>query len=144
MEWINAGASKVHTLSSSIVVFDAEITYKVIVTSYLFPDCKLSLERLQAVSSAVSKEKLVVDVRSGLAVFSSVRVISASPSSCRRRDGKWMVAMNKWQDITDMEVSRGERKSAAAFPRPDPSSDSLDLLSAYCRCFVKSLSPAPS
>ena len=28
-------------------------------------------------------------------------------SSCRRRGDKWLVAMNKWQDITDMEVSEG-------------------------------------
>jgi hypothetical protein len=31
--------------------------------------------------------------------------------SCRRRggdsDGKWFVAMNKWQTITDMEVNQG-------------------------------------
>lgn len=28
-------------------------------------------------------------------------------SSCRRRGDKWFVAMNKWQDLTDMEVSKG-------------------------------------
>ena len=33
-------------------------------TSYLFPDAKFSLERLQAISSAVGQDKLVVDVRS--------------------------------------------------------------------------------
>ncbi|KAG6821279.1 hypothetical protein H0H93_002389 [Arthromyces matolae] len=68
-EWLDAGASKV------------------IVTSYLFPRAKFSLEHLQKVSSAVGKDRLVVDV------------------SCRRRGDKWLVAMNKWQDITDMEVS---------------------------------------
>ena len=36
---------------------------QVIVTSYLFPDGKFSLERLKAVSSAVGEDKLVVDVR---------------------------------------------------------------------------------
>ncbi|KAI0733281.1 Phosphoribosylformimino-5-aminoimidazole carboxamide ribotide isomerase [Fomitopsis betulina] len=69
-EWIEAGASKV------------------IVTSYLFPDAKFSLERLQCISSLVSKDRLVVDV------------------SCRRRGDKWFVAMNKWQTITDMEVNQ--------------------------------------
>ncbi|KAG6817406.1 hypothetical protein H0H87_009050 [Tephrocybe sp. NHM501043] len=83
-EWINAGASKV------------------IVTSYLFPDAKFSLERLKKVSSAVGKDKLVVDV------------------SCRRRGDKWLVAMNKWQDITDMEVSE----------------ESLQMLSDYCSEFL--------
>jgi hypothetical protein len=29
-------------------------------------------------------------------------------SSCRRRGDKWIVAMNRWQDLTDMEVNAGE------------------------------------
>ncbi|KAG7096962.1 hypothetical protein E1B28_004359 [Marasmius oreades] len=82
--WITAGASKV------------------IVTSYLFPKGQFSLERLKAISSAIGKERLVVDV------------------SCRRRGERWLVAMNKWQDITDMEVSQG----------------SLSLLSEYCSEFL--------
>lgn len=36
---------------------------QVIVTSYLFPDGKFSLERLQKISSVVGKDRLVVDVR---------------------------------------------------------------------------------
>jgi hypothetical protein len=28
--------------------------------------------------------------------------------SCRKRGDKWIVAMNKWQDLTDMEVNQGE------------------------------------
>jgi phosphoribosylformimino-5-aminoimidazole carboxamide ribotide isomerase len=28
-------------------------------------------------------------------------------TSCRKRGDGWFVAMNKWQDITDMEVSQG-------------------------------------
>ncbi|CAG7848826.1 1-(5-phosphoribosyl)-5-[(5-phosphoribosylamino)methylideneamino] imidazole-4-carboxamide isomerase; AltName: Full=5-proFAR isomerase; AltName: Full=Phosphoribosylformimino-5-aminoimidazole carboxamide ribotide isomerase [Serendipita indica DSM 11827] len=66
-QWIDAGAEKV------------------IVTSYLFPSGQFSLERLQGISAAVGKERLVVDV------------------SCRRRNDKWIIAMNKWQDMTDME-----------------------------------------
>ncbi|KAE9410511.1 Phosphoribosylformimino-5-aminoimidazole carboxamide ribotide isomerase [Gymnopus androsaceus JB14] len=83
-EWLNAGASKV------------------IVTSYLFPDFKFSLERLKAISSTAGKDRLVVDV------------------SCRRRGEKWFVAMNKWQDLTEMEVCQ----------------ESLDLLSEYCSEFL--------
>ncbi|KIY73635.1 Phosphoribosylformimino-5-aminoimidazole carboxamide ribotide isomerase [Cylindrobasidium torrendii FP15055 ss-10] len=83
-EWIDAGASKV------------------IVTSFLFPGARFSFERLQAISSVVGKDKLVVDV------------------SCRRRGDSWYVAMNKWQDITDMEVSKA----------------SLELLSEYCSEFL--------
>jgi len=82
--WIDAGASKV------------------IVTSYLFPSGKFSLQRLKAISLAVGKEKLVVDI------------------SCRRRENRWLVAMNKWQDITDMEVSK----------------ESVDMLSEYCSEFL--------
>ncbi|TGJ68398.1 Enzyme that catalyzes the fourth step in the histidine pathway [Orbilia oligospora] len=74
----------------------------VIVTSYLFPDAKFSLERLQELSSTVGKDKLVVDV------------------SCRRRDDRWFVATNKWQTITDTEVTK----------------DTLDLLSEYCAEFL--------
>ncbi|KAK6496209.1 Enzyme that catalyzes the fourth step in the histidine pathway [Arthrobotrys musiformis] len=75
---------------------------KVIVTSYLFPDAKFSLERLQELSSAVGKDKLVVDV------------------SCRRRGDRWFVATNKWQTITDTEVTK----------------DTLDMLSEYCAEFL--------
>ncbi|PCH36909.1 Phosphoribosylformimino-5-aminoimidazole carboxamide ribotide isomerase [Wolfiporia cocos MD-104 SS10] len=69
-EWLDAGASKV------------------IVTSYLFPDARFSLQRLQRISSLVGKERLVVDV------------------SCRRKADRWFVAMNKWQTITDTEVNK--------------------------------------
>lgn len=75
---------------------------KVIVTSYLFPSGRFSLERLQRLSSLVGKERLVVDV------------------SCRKRGDEWIVAMNRWQDLTDMKVDR----------------DSLDLLSTYCSEFL--------
>ncbi|GAA5857595.1 hypothetical protein JCM5353_006873 [Sporobolomyces roseus] len=75
---------------------------KVIVTSYLFPKAKFDLERLQRLAKKVGKERLVVDV------------------SCRRRENKWVVAMNRWQDLTDMEVNQ----------------ESLDLLSEYCSEFL--------
>ncbi|KAF5321989.1 hypothetical protein D9619_000936 [Psilocybe cf. subviscida] len=75
---------------------------KVIVTSYLFPGGKFSSDNLKAVCAAVGKERLVVDV------------------SCRRRGDRWLVAMNKWQDITDMEVCK----------------ESLDLLSEHCSEFL--------
>ncbi|KAH9943377.1 Phosphoribosylformimino-5-aminoimidazole carboxamide ribotide isomerase [Epithele typhae] len=83
-EWLDAGAGKV------------------IVTSHLFPDGRFSRERLRAVSAAVGRERLVVDV------------------SCRRRGDKWLVAMNKWQTITDMEVGK----------------ESLAMLSEYCSEFL--------
>ncbi|GAA6034807.1 hypothetical protein JCM8097_009308 [Rhodosporidiobolus ruineniae] len=75
---------------------------KVIVTSYLFPGAKFSEERLRRLSEKVGKERLVVDV------------------SCRRRDDTWVVAMDRWQVMTDMEVN----------------ADSLALLSQYCSEFL--------
>ncbi|KAK7049523.1 Enzyme that catalyzes the fourth step in the histidine pathway [Paramarasmius palmivorus] len=82
--WLDAGASKV------------------IVTSYLFPEGNFSLKRLQDISKATGKDRLVVDV------------------SCRRRGDKWFVAMNKWQDITDMEVAK----------------ETLDMLAEHCSEFL--------
>ena len=58
-------------------------------TSYLFPDGRFSSDRLRAVLDALDQEKtkLVIDL------------------SCRRQDSKWVIAMNKWQTLTDMEVN---------------------------------------
>ncbi|KAF9115849.1 Enzyme that catalyzes the fourth step in the histidine pathway [Mortierella sp. AM989] len=82
--WIDAGAAKV------------------IVTSYLFPGAKFSLERLQGLCKAVGKNRLVVDV------------------SCRKRGSEWIVAMDKWQTMTDMKVNK----------------ESMDLLAQYCSEFL--------
>ncbi|KAL9093364.1 MAG: hypothetical protein Q9165_004105 [Trypethelium subeluteriae] len=74
--WIEAGAEKV------------------IITSYLFPSARFSLDRLKAVLAALGgdREKLVVDV------------------SCKRVEGKWVVAMDKWTRLTDMEVNQGKSR----------------------------------
>ena len=67
-----------------------EILRQVIVTSHLFPSAKFDEDRLRRLSESVGKGRLVVDV------------------SCRKRGDKWVVAMNRWQDLTDMEVNEGE------------------------------------
>ncbi|KAI0036726.1 Phosphoribosylformimino-5-aminoimidazole carboxamide ribotide isomerase [Vararia minispora EC-137] len=82
--WLDSGASKV------------------IVTSFLFPGMKFSLDRLCELSRHVGKDRLVVDV------------------SCRRRNNEWIVAMNKWQDMTDLSVTK----------------ETLDMLSQYCSEFL--------
>lgn len=66
--------------------------HKVIITSFLFPSGKFSLERLQSVLKALDNDtsKLVIDL------------------SCRRKGDTWFVAMNKWQDLTDMELTAGK------------------------------------
>lgn len=57
-------------------------------TSYLFPDAKFSMMHLKAVLHALNQDRnqLVIDL------------------SCRRHGAKWLVAMNKWQTLTDMEL----------------------------------------
>ncbi|KAI8071225.1 Phosphoribosylformimino-5-aminoimidazole carboxamide ribotide isomerase [Gongronella butleri] len=75
---------------------------KVIVTSYLFPGAQFSLKRLQDLSQKIGKERLVVDI------------------SCRRQGSQWIVAMNKWQTLTDMTVTK----------------ETLEMLSKYCSEFL--------
>lgn len=61
---------------------------KVIVTSYLFPNAKFSLNHLDTILRVLNQDrsKLVIDL------------------SCRRQGAKWFVAMNKWRTLTDMEL----------------------------------------
>ena len=66
--WLDAGASHV------------------IVTSWLFPDGKLSLDRLARISGLAGKDRLVIDL------------------SCRRRGEGWCVATNRWQTVTDVHI----------------------------------------
>jgi len=51
----------------------------------------LSLDRLRAVLDVLGqdKEQLVIDL------------------SCRKQGKKWIVAMNKWQTLTDIELNQG-------------------------------------
>jgi phosphoribosylformimino-5-aminoimidazole carboxamide ribotide isomerase len=67
------------------------------VTSHLFPACTFSMERLTELENLVGKERLVVDV------------------SCRKRGEEWIVAMNRWQDMTDMQVNKGKDLRKARF-----------------------------
>ena len=71
-----------------------------IVTSYLFPDGKFALDRLEGLEKKVGKEKLIVDI------------------SCRRREDGWVVAMNGWKTLTDMWVTQGMSFSPPFIPEP--------------------------
>lgn len=64
-----------------------------IVTSYLFPKAKFSLGHLKDVLSALKDgpKRLVIDL------------------SCRRKGDTWVVAMDKWQTLTDTEVTKGKQ-----------------------------------
>lgn len=59
----------------------------VIVTSYIFHDGILDVERLQKLNNSVGKDKIVLDL------------------SCRKRDGKWMVVTDKWTKFSNFEVN---------------------------------------
>lgn len=71
----------------------------VIVTSWIFRDGRLDRERLRELVLAIGRERLVLDL------------------SCRKRDGKYFVVMDRWQRFTDLEVnaaSLGELSQSCA------------------------------
>eukprot|EP00112_Aurelia_sp_Birch-Aquarium-sp1_P005680 Seg16459.1 transcript_id=Seg16459.1/GoldUCD/mRNA.D3Y31 product="hypothetical protein" protein_id=Seg16459.1/GoldUCD/D3Y31 len=71
----------------------------VIVTSWLFDsDGTFREDRLKTLSSELGKEKIIVDL------------------SCRRTSEGWTVAMNRWQTLTNLHITK----------------DTLDLLASYC------------
>jgi phosphoribosylformimino-5-aminoimidazole carboxamide ribotide isomerase len=69
----------------------------IIVTSYIFPDGKFSLERLAAISNEVGKEKLVVDL------------------SCYKVSNNWTVAINRWQTLTDFFITPQNLNEVSAY-----------------------------
>ncbi|WP_093725923.1 phosphoribosylformimino-5-aminoimidazole carboxamide ribotide isomerase [Terribacillus halophilus] len=69
----------------------------VIVTSYIFHDGILDEERLRKITSAVGKERLVIDL------------------SCTQHDGKWYVATDRWTKRSNFEVNAENLEKLAAF-----------------------------
>ncbi len=59
----------------------------VIVTSYIFDDEKLNLEKVRQLQKIVGKNQLVLDL------------------SCRRVKSGWFIATNRWQTITETEIN---------------------------------------
>jgi len=70
LRWLEAGAGKV------------------IVTSWLFVEDRLSMERVEQLSRRVGRERLVIDL------------------SCRAVAEGWRVATNRWQTLTHSEIGR--------------------------------------
>jgi phosphoribosylformimino-5-aminoimidazole carboxamide ribotide isomerase len=69
----------------------------VIVTSHLFNgDGRFRPERLERLVAEVGRERLVIDL------------------SCRRRGDEWIVAMNRWQTLTDLRVDAATLDGLAA------------------------------
>ena len=69
LRWVDAGADKV------------------IVTSWLFENKALSMERVAGMADAVGRERLVID------------------RSCRRVEGGYRVATDRWQTVTNTSVN---------------------------------------
>jgi phosphoribosylformimino-5-aminoimidazole carboxamide ribotide isomerase len=60
----------------------------VIVTSYVFLDGRVDMDRLRAMVNAVGRDRLVLDV------------------SCRRRDSEFCIVTDRWQKFTEVAVTR--------------------------------------
>ncbi|KAJ1700338.1 hypothetical protein LUZ63_000117 [Rhynchospora breviuscula] len=56
----------------------------VIVTSYVFSDGKMNMERLQGLVDLIGKKRLVLDL------------------SCRKKDGKYAIVTDRWQKFSDV------------------------------------------
>ncbi len=59
----------------------------IIVTSYVFRDGHVDMDRLKEMVAAVGKDKLVLDL------------------SCRKLDGRYYIVTDRWQKFTDVEIS---------------------------------------
>lgn len=60
----------------------------VIATSYVFRDGQINYNNLKALSGAVGREHLVLDL------------------SCRKRDGEYYIVTDRWQKFTDVRMNR--------------------------------------
>lgn len=74
----------------------------VIVTSWLFEDAKFSRQRLKQLVETIGADRLVIDL------------------SCRKTATGWTVAMDRWQTLTDLEVT----------------ADTLNRLAPWCGEFL--------
>ncbi|MBO0993687.1 phosphoribosylformimino-5-aminoimidazole carboxamide ribotide isomerase [Bacillus sp. SD088] len=64
----------------------------IIVTSYIFENGELNIDRLNRLVSEVGKDKLVIDL------------------SCKQKNGKWFVVTNKWTQFSNFEVNESNIK----------------------------------
>lgn len=69
---------------------------QVIVTSWVFREGRLDRERLSELVRTVGKNRLVLDL------------------SCRKRDGRYFVVTDRWQNFTDLVLGRETLESMAA------------------------------
>ena len=67
------------------------------VTSWLFRDRALDLGRVRALSEQIGRDRLVIDL------------------SCRRSEDGWRVATDRWQTVTQTDVSPATLEQLAAY-----------------------------
>jgi len=78
------------TADNALEWLDERGAAKVIVTSWLFPRGRVEARRLEELVERVGgRERVVIDL------------------SCRRVEEKWMVAMERWSRVTEVEVCKG-------------------------------------
>ncbi|MCF0222500.1 MAG: phosphoribosylformimino-5-aminoimidazole carboxamide ribotide isomerase [Fibrobacter sp.] len=75
----------------------------VIVTSWIFPDGKLSLERLQSLVDSVGKNRLVLDL--------SCKRTGVDPQG----NPLWNIATNRWQTLIDIQITKATLTDLAAY-----------------------------
>jgi len=59
---------------------------KVIVTSYIFSNGEIHVDRLQNLADSIGREKLVLDL------------------SCRKKNGRYWIVTDRWQKFTQVEI----------------------------------------
>ncbi|OEL17445.1 1-(5-phosphoribosyl)-5-[(5-phosphoribosylamino)methylideneamino] imidazole-4-carboxamide isomerase, chloroplastic, partial [Dichanthelium oligosanthes] len=69
----------------------------VIVTSYVFSDGKMNIERLRKLVELVGKQRLVLDL------------------SCRKKDGRYTIVTDRWQKFSDVFVDEPTLEYLAAY-----------------------------
>ncbi|GIP41234.1 imidazole glycerol phosphate synthase subunit HisF [Paenibacillus sp. J31TS4] len=69
----------------------------VIVTSYIFRDGALDRDRLEAIVSAVGRERLVIDL------------------SCKEKDGRWFVVTNQWKTFSSFQIDEASIRELEGF-----------------------------
>ncbi len=106
----------------------------VILTSWLFPEGRLALDRLERISARVGRERLVVDLScrrraanaadgaSAAAASAAATLADAAPAEAggETGNGGWYVAMNRWQTVTSVRLDE----------------PLLETLSGYCDEFL--------
>lgn len=84
------------TCDNALLFLNAGASH-VIVTSYVFSDGEIHMDRLEKLSRLVGRERLVLDL------------------SCRKKEGDYFVVTNRWQKFTNQKVDAALMSRLASF-----------------------------